>query len=272
MGIWWKILLVAALGYGLLAGFLALFQERQVYFPSDVLAATPEQSGLPYEEVHLTSAGGVRLHGWYIPAPAEGASGKTLLFFHGNAGNISHRLSSLAIFHRLGLATLIIDYRGYGKSEGRPGEAGTYRDAAAAWRHLTAERGIDPGDIVLFGRSLGAAIAAHQAARTRPAGLILESGFTSVPDVAAQLYPFLPVRWLARIHYPTRKELARVRCPVLIAHSREDELIPYSHAEALYRAAPEPKTLLTLRGSHNDAFLASGERYVNGLRDFLEGL
>jgi hypothetical protein len=271
MGIWWKLLLAAALGYGVLAAFLAIFQERQVYFPSTVLAATPDQSGLPYEDVHIPSAGGVRLHGWYLPAPPDGR-GKTLLFFHGNAGNISHRLASLAIFHRLGLATLIIDYRGYGRSEGSPSEVGTYRDAAAAWRHLTADRGVPPEDIVLFGRSLGAAIAAHQAARTPPAGLILESAFTSVPDVAEELYPFLPVRWLARIRYDTAGDLARVERPVLIAHSREDEIIPYAHAEALYRVAPGPKTLLTLQGSHNDGFLASGEHYLEGLRRFLDGL
>lgn len=271
MGIGWKLLLAAAIGYGLLAAFLVLFQDRQVFFPAPVLAATPAQAGLAYDDVHITSAGGVRLHGWYLPAPADG-SGKTLLFFHGNAGNISHRLASLSIFHRLGLATLIIDYRGYGQSEGRPSEAGTYRDAAAAWRYLTADRGTAPGNIILFGRSLGAAVAAHQAARTPPAALILESAFTSIPDVAADLYPFLPVRWLARIHYPTAANLARVERPVLIVHSRDDEVIPYAHGEALYHAAPGPKTLLTLTGGHNEGFLVSRDAYEDGLRAFLARL
>lgn len=149
-------------------------------------------------------------------------------FLHGNAGNISHRLDSLRIFHGLGLDVLILDYRGYGRSEGRPSEEGTYRDARAASRYLVEARGVAPERIVVFGRSIGAAIAAALAVEQRPAALILESGFTSVPDLAADLYPWLPARRLARLHYDTRARLPHVTVPVLIVHSRDDEIISFS--------------------------------------------
>ncbi|MEO1249772.1 MAG: alpha/beta hydrolase, partial [Pseudomonadota bacterium] len=208
---------------------------------------------------------GVTLDAWFVPAPdARG----TLLFFHGNAGNISHRLESVRIFHELGLSTLIFDYRGYGQSEGTPSEQGTYTDALAAWRHLTEERAIPPSKIILFGRSMGAAVAAYLADQHTPAGLILESGFTSVPDMAAQIYPWLPVRLLARIGYPTAEYVSGVESPILIAHSPGDEIVPYTHGLALFEQANEPKSFLEMTGGHNDGFLVTGDPYVDGLDAF----
>jgi fermentation-respiration switch protein FrsA (DUF1100 family) len=234
--------------------------------PSRELATTPRAIGLAYEDVWLRTEDGVQLHGWHVPAAqARG----TLLFFHGNAGNISHRLDSIRIFHDLGLSVLIFDYRGYGQSEGRPSEIGTQRDAIAAWRFLTEERGVAPQRIVLFGRSLGAAVAAWLATQRAPAALIVESAFTSVPDVAAEHYWWLPVRWLARFDYATRDYVQAVRCPVLVVHSPDDEIIAFRHGEAIYAAAREPKQLLRLRGSHNEGFLLSGATYTGGLDAFL---
>jgi fermentation-respiration switch protein FrsA (DUF1100 family) len=200
--------------------------------------------------------------------PARAARG-TLLFFHGNAGNISHRLDSLLIFNRLGLSTLIFDYRGYGQSGGEISEQGLYRDAEAVWRHLTEARGVPPERIVVFGRSLGAAVAAYTASQYRPAALIIESGFVSVPDLGAALYPWLPVRWLARIRLPTAGYLPGVTCPVLVVHSRDDEIIPFEQGLRIHAAAPEPKQLLELEGGHNDGFLVSGRRYLEGLDGFI---
>lgn len=263
-------LLTAAGAYGALLLFLYFGQASLLYLPdlpSRELVATPEDAGLAYETVHLKTEDGVTLHGWYVPAAAPRG---TPLFFHGNAGNISHRLDSLAIFHRLGLNVFIFDYRGYGQSGGKPDEEGTHRDAMAAWRYLTGERGIEGRGIVLFGRSLGAALAAWLATETRPGGLILESAFTSVPDLAADLYRWLPARRLTRLKYPTRDYLARVDCPVLVVHSPEDEIIPYRHGRALYAAARQPKAFLELRGDHNTGFLLSGEDYVRGLAAFLD--
>lgn len=261
------LLLVLAGLYATLVAAVYLGQSSLLYLPSRTPGATPAQVGLEYEELRITTGDGVRLHGWYLPATrARG----TLLFFHGNAGNISHRLDSLRIFHELGLNVLLFDYRGYGESEGRPDEVGTYRDAEAAWDYLVTQRGESPRRIVLFGRSLGASLAAWLAAQREPAVLVLESAFVSVPELAADLYPWLPARWLARLHYTTRDYLAQVRCPVLVAHSPRDEIIPYRHGQELYRAAPEPKQFLALEGDHNSGFLQTGEHYRETLEFFLD--
>ncbi|MCU7923163.1 MAG: alpha/beta hydrolase, partial [Candidatus Thiodiazotropha sp. (ex Dulcina madagascariensis)] len=199
--------------------------------PTRRIVATPEQFGLEFESVTLVTEDRVKLAGWFLPRKEPRA---TLLFFHGNAGNISHRLESLELFHRLGLAVLIIDYRGYGDSEGRPSEAGIYRDAEAAWRYLTVTRKIPGEAILLFGRSFGGAVAAYLASRYPSMGLVLESTYTSVPDMAAELYPWLPARWLAKYRYNTRERLAGIHTPVMVVHSRKDEIIPYSHGRELF--------------------------------------
>ena len=264
-----SFVLLAALGYGVFAGFIYLMQPRLLYYPnvpSRELTATPATIELDYEAVTLQTDDGLRLSAWFIPHPAPRA---TLLFFHGNAGNLSHRLESIRLFHDLGLAVFIIDYRGYGQSEGSPGEAGTYRDAAAAWDYLVTKRHIVPQEIVIFGRSLGAAIAAELASRTRPAALIIESAFTSVPNMAARIYPWLPVRWLSRYHYDTQTALESLTCPVLIIHSREDDIIPYAEGEQLFTHAREPKQFLELHGGHSDGFLVSREAYTQGIDDFV---
>jgi fermentation-respiration switch protein FrsA (DUF1100 family) len=262
------ILIVLTLvgAYAVFAGLLYFYQGSFVYYPERQLVATPEQFGLRYESVSFNAQDGIALSGWYVPAQDERA---VLLFFHGNAGNISHRMLSLQVFNRLRLSTLIFDYRGYGHSAGRPDETGTYRDAEAAWRFLVEQRGIPPSRIIIFGRSLGAAIATYIASRHTPRALIVESAFTSVPDLAARFYPFMPVRWLTRFHYTTKDYLARVSCPVLVVHSREDDIVPVEHGYALFEAAQAPKDFFQINGSHNDALLVTGQRYANGLDRFL---
>ncbi|MDX1605666.1 MAG: alpha/beta hydrolase [Candidatus Competibacterales bacterium] len=262
--------LVTGLGYAALVLALYLFQDRLLYLPGvpgRALEATPAALGLDYETVEPRTADGLTLHGWFVPHPKPRG---VLLFCHGNAGNISHRLDSIRVFHELGLSVLIFDYRGYGRSEGRPSEAGTYRDAEAAWEYLTGTRGIPPGRIVVFGRSLGAAVAAELATRVRPAALILESAFTSAPELAGELYPWLPARHLTRFRYATIDALARLEAPLLIIHARGDEIVPYAHARRLFEAAPEPWRLLELRGGHNDGFLVSIGIYRSGLDAFLD--
>lgn len=262
-----SLLTIVATVYLAAALLLYAFQPSFIYFPFRQLDATPADAGLAYEDVGIATADGLRLHGWYVPAPnARG----TLLFLHGNAGNIGHRLDSLVIFHRLGLSTLIIDYRGYGRSPGTPSERGTYTDATAAWSWLTSTRGIEARRIVVFGRSLGAAVATELASRERPAGLILESPFPSVRAMARHYYPWLPSGLLVRIRYPLTDYLQRVRCPVLVVHSRTDEIVPFELGRRVYAAAPQPKWLLEIEGGHNDGFLVSGAHYTAGLGAFLE--
>jgi hypothetical protein len=256
--------------YGGLALYLYAFQERYVYFPelpSRQVTATPADIGLAFETVRLGTADGETLAGWYIPAPA--ARG-TLLYLHGNGGNIGHRIDQIAVFHRLGLNILIIDYRGYGDSSGKPSEEGTYQDALAAWHYLTQNKRHMPQRIVLFGESLGGSIAAWLAARHTPAGLVIYASFTSVPELAQALYPIFPASWLARFRYDTRAALHSVACPVLILHSPEDEIIPFSHGQALLVAAHAPKQLVELRGGHNDALRVSREVYAQAVGAFLQ--
>jgi fermentation-respiration switch protein FrsA (DUF1100 family) len=245
-------------------------EPRMLYYPMRALETTPARLGWRFEDVRLTAADGTRLHGWLVPA--NGDSGAlhprlTVLLLHGNAGNISHRLDKLAILRDLGVDVLILDYRGYGESEGRPDEAGTYLDARAGYEHLVRTRGLDPRAIVLFGESLGSAVAAHLAAEAEVGGVVLEESFTSLAEVAQGMFPFLPVRWVIRNRYDTLDRIGRVRAPVLILHSRDDEYFPFRHAERLAGAAREP-TVVELRGGHNDAFLVSEPVYRQGLAAF----
>jgi fermentation-respiration switch protein FrsA (DUF1100 family) len=261
--------------YAGLALYLYAFQERYVYFPelpSREVEATPADIGLAFEAIKLRTTDGETLDGWFIPADRTRGARGTLLYLHGNGGNIGHRLDTIAVFHGLGLNVLIFDYRGYGASSGKPSEQGTYQDAQAAWNFLTQQKDIQPAQIVLFGESLGGSIAAWLAARQRPAALIIYASFTSVPDMAQQLYPVFPARWLARYRYETRNSLGNVQCPVLIMHSPQDEIIPFSHGQALFAAAHEPKQFLELRGGHNDALLVSRDVYAQGVGAFLEQL
>ena len=271
----WKIFLAALLGLILFSAYLYVMQASMIYFPDMPgrnLVATPQGIGLEFEEVRLDTADGIRIHGWFGPASRRHRSGKpaTVLFFHGNAGNISQRLDSIRLFHDLNLNVFIIDYRGYGLSTGKPDEAGTYEDAETAWQYLTRSRGIAPDAIIVFGRSLGGAIAAWLASHHQPAALIVESSFVSVSSMARRLYPFLPVRLLSRFGYNTRDHVKSVTCPVLVAHSPDDEIIPYQEGRDIFAAAPEPRYFLQMQGGHNDGFIVSGARYVDGLRTFID--
>jgi len=263
------LIVIGGILYILLCLFLFFMQGKLIFYPNiggRELRASPEDIGLTYDSVSITTSDHVRLHGWFVKSQQERG---TLLFFHGNAGNISHRLDSLRIFNSLGLSTLIIDYRGYGQSQGRISEQGTYLDAEAAWQYLTEQKGIDPKKIIFFGRSLGGAVAANLAVNNPPAALILESVFSSVPDMAARLYPVFPVRLLCRYQYDTRKALRLISTPVLIIHSPDDEIIPFKNGRILFESAREPKSFLEIRGGHNEGFLVSGQTYLQGLDRFV---
>lgn len=263
----WSILRILAGAYVGLSIFLLIFQSRLIYYPERKISSSPKDIGLLFETISFETSDGVRLSGWFVPGEGTG----TLLFCHGNAGNISHRLDSISVFRRMGLDTFIFDYRGYGLSEGRPSERGTYLDAEAAWNYLIGERHVPPQQIIIFGRSLGGAVAAWLAQEHTPKALIVESAFTSTADVGARYYPYLPVRLLSRFGYNTKEYLGRVKCPVLVVHSRTDELIPFDHGQRLFAAAGEPKEFLEIKGSHDYGFIESEEKYQEGLRVFLKG-
>lgn len=267
-----NLLGIAASFYVLLALMLYLLQGKMVFLanmPSRELTASPKDIGLEFENITLTTSDEERLHGWFVPA--DSARG-VVLFFHGNAGNISHRLDSIAIFNRLGLDTLIIDYRGYGESSGKPSEQGTYLDAQAAWDYLVSERGVSAERIIIFGRSLGGAVGAWLGSQRRPAAVIIESSFSSGVEMANRLYPFLPASLITRLRYPVVEYASRLQSPVLVVHSRDDEIIPFEMAEKIFLAVNQRKAFLQLRGDHNAGFYISREQYIPGLDEFIESV
>jgi fermentation-respiration switch protein FrsA (DUF1100 family) len=262
------VLFVAYLVLGVL---LYIMQPVFLYSPIQEISDTPGELGMYFENVVFETEDGLRLNGWYIPAENTQF---TVLFCHGNGGNIMHRLDSINIFYNFGLNCFIFDYRGYGSSEGKTSEEGTYLDAMAAYKWLTDEKKISPNDIVIFGRSLGGSIAAQLAIRVEARALTIESAFTSYVDIGRRFYPYMPVRWFARFRYKTIDYIKDVRCPVMIIHSRNDEIMPFEFGRELYEVANEPKEFVEIFGSHNDGFLVSAEIYkkawIKWLK-FLEG-
>ena len=241
MGMLFNLTIMAAIAYGALALVIFFSQSGLIYYPEAGrnIVGTPDYVGFAYEPVEISTGDGETLHGWFVPAPAANV---TVLFFHGNAGNISHRMEYLLMFHRLGYNTFIFDYRGYGQSSGSPSESGTYLDAQSAWLAMNEKPGM----------------------------LVLASVFTSVPDMAAKMSPFLPVRLLSRFDYNTIEYLKSVTRPTFIAHSPQDEIVPFAHGRALYQVAPEPKQFLELRGGHNNGFIFMQEDWVKALGNFID--
>lgn len=254
------------LGYILLVAVAYFMQTGMVYYPDREITLTPRDIGLHFEELTLTTKDNVSISAWYIPAESQRG---VVLFCHGNAGNISDRLDSIRIFHDLNLSVLIFDYRGYGKSTGSPTEEGTYIDAESAWDYLVHVRNISPEKIILFGRSLGSAVAAETALRRKAGAVIIESGFTSAPDLGQKIFPYLPVKAISRFQYSTKDKVSRISIPKLFIHSRQDEIIPFEQGEKLFDNASGPKEFLQIQGGHNEGFFLSGESYINGLESFI---
>jgi uncharacterized protein len=263
-----NLLISVVIAYCAVLVLVYLFQSRLVFYPEigrDAVV-TPQTYGLNFESVDLPTTDGETLHAWWVPA--AGARG-TVLFFHGNAGNISHRLDYLQMFNRMGFSTFIVDYRGYGRSTGKPSVEGTYRDAEAAWDYLRSARSVSAQHLVIAGESLGGAVASWLAARVAPRALVLLSTFTSATDLGAQTYWFLPVRLLSRLDYDSARNLRGIRTPVFVAHSRDDDVIPFSHGRKLYELAGEPKVFLEMRGGHNEGFVFSRPEWSAQLAAFL---
>jgi fermentation-respiration switch protein FrsA (DUF1100 family) len=269
MVIWMHIVAVLVIAYVGLGLTLFFMQSAFLYRPLREVVYTPEDIGIEFENVTLETTDGVKLNAWYVPAKdAE----MTILFCHGNGGNIMHRLDSISLFNKLGLNCFIFDYRGYGQSEGKPTEEGTYTDALTAYKWLTQTKKIFPEEIIIFGRSLGGSVAAYLAERMKVRAMVLESCFTSYADMGEKFYPYMPVRWFARFKYDTISYLKKVQCPVMIIHSRNDEMVPFEFALELYDAAAEPKEFVEITGNHNDGFLVSGEIYTAAWKKWIKFL
>ena len=260
-----SIVKIGLSAYVILALLLFVFQKKLIFFPTTEIGVTPASNDWDFKEFTL-SIDTFETYGWFIPAQAE--TSRTILFSHGNAGNIGDRLDTIRIFRDLGFNTAIYDYGGYGKSTGSSSEKRCYADARAVWSYLTEERGIAASSIVLFGRSLGGGVTAQLATEVDAAAVVLESTFFSVPRLAQELYPVYPTKLLVRHRFDSGSKVANIEEPILHIHSPEDELIPHSPGQALFNASTEPKEYLELRGGHNDGFWISGETYSRGLASF----
>jgi fermentation-respiration switch protein FrsA (DUF1100 family) len=257
-------LLVACL---LIVLMLRWFEHSQVYHPDRVMTATGAELRRPFEDVFFKASDGVALNGWFYPTSTNSYRRHlAVLVCHGNAGNISHRLDTCVALLSTGVNVFVFDYRGYGRSQGRPSEEGTYLDAQAGYQWLR-QKGFAGTNIIAFGESLGGGVAAELALRDPIGGLVLQSTFTSITDMGAELFPWLPVRWLAKIHYDTRSKLPRLHVPVMVMHSPTDELVRLHHGKANFAAANEPKLFWELRGEHNDP-LADPQHFIAGMEEF----
>ncbi|MGA2678579.1 MAG: alpha/beta hydrolase [Sedimentisphaerales bacterium] len=238
------LICAAYLGVGL---FMYCMQPRFLYQPIRQISCTPVKFGLDFEEVYFKTADRLLLHGWFVPAPNAKF---TVLYCHGNGGNMMHFLNTVNFLNKLGLNCFVFDYRGYGESQGAPSENGTYLDARAAYRWLTKKKGVAPQQIILFGWSLGGSIAAYLATKVKSAALVIENAFTSYPAIGQKFYPYMPVKWFARFNYPTIDYVRKVTCPVLVIHSKNDEIIPFELGLEIYDAANEPKKFVESFGRH----------------------
>ena len=263
----WTLLIAIAVAWLALCAAAFVFQNRLIFFPGAPPSATPASVGLRFEDLRLRASDGVSLHAWWIPADdARGA----VIVCHGNAGSIEHRLGIAQGLRAMRLSVLLFDYRGYGASEGRPSEAGLYLDAEAAYDHVAKVVGIAPERIISYGESLGGAVAAELALRRPVAALVLEAAFTSLADVGAKAYPYLPVRLLVRSRFDTCAKLARVSAPLLVLHSPDDDIVPCSHATLLRDAAAGQAELVLTSGHHNQGGWLQSAEYGSTVGAFFD--
>jgi len=247
----------------------ARYIERAMLFvPSRQQSGTPQDVQLAFEDIFFLTGDNVKLHGWFINAKSDAEKPATLLYLHGNAGNISGRLDKLLLLSQTGMNIFIFDYRGYGQSAGYPTEKGVYQDALAAYDYLVARRDVDPKRVVIYGASLGGAVAVDLAAHRPAAGLILDSTFSNAADMAKKILPFVPSFFVSAKLDSIRK-IVHIATPKLFIHSPTDETVPYALGRKLFEAAPAPKDFLDIRGGHNDGYLESGTTYVGGIKAFL---
>ncbi len=250
--------------FAVISLYLYFNQKKMMFYPMKELAVTPGDLRLPFEDVFIDTPDGARIHGWYVPARTDSA--KVVLFCHGNAGNISHRMETIEFLNSLDVNVLIFDYRGYGRSDGEPDEEGLYADAEACYEWLKAEKDFAPQQIFIFGRSLGGAVAIDLASRVPCAGLIVESSFTTASDMASKLFPIFPTKLLLKYDFRSIDKIGLIKCPVLVTHSPDDDLIPFEMGKTLFEAANEPKEFIELFGGHNDREYVNSPQYIEAFK------
>ncbi|MBM3253229.1 MAG: alpha/beta hydrolase [Candidatus Omnitrophica bacterium] len=246
--------------------YFRYFEIRSIYFPIGPIEFTPKEVGLLYEDIFFKTKDNKLLNGWFVP---KDSSRGTIIFCHGNAGNISHRLEFIKMFHNLGLSVFIFDYRGYGKSKGTPTEKGTYLDAEASYGYVSSRSDIDKEKIIIYGESLGSAVAVDLATNVNAKVLITFGCFTRTEDMAKRIYPFLPLWLMVSMKYDSLYKIKGIKIPKLIIHSQNDEIVPFDLGKKVFKEAPEPKEFYMMRGGHNDAILINREEFLERIDEFL---
>ena len=263
-----KIIILFGLVIISFVAFVKYLEANVIFHPTHEMPETPAMIGLEFEDIYFNTDDNVKLNGWFIKAPQTRS---TLLFFHGNAGNISHRLEKIMMFHKLGLNVFIIDYRGYGKSRGRPSEQGLYKDAIAAYNYLLTRQDVDPNKIICYGDSLGGVVAVDLATKKKVATLVVDSAFSSASDISKMIFPFVPA-FLLTTKMDSATKVKGITIPKLFIHSSNDEIIPFKLGKKLFDAAAQPKEFLQIVGGHNTNHIDSREILMKGLGKFLKGL
>lgn len=246
--------------------FVRFLERKNLYFPLQKIESTPKNIGLDYEDVSFQTKDGVQLSGWFISSENARAA---VIFCHGNGGNISHRLHNIKLLNSLSLDVLIFDYRGYGMSKGTPSENGLYIDTEAAYDYLVNEKKVSPRKILIYGESLGGAVAVDLAGKKELGGIIIEGGFTSVSDMAKRILPFIPI-FIYKTRFNSVEKIKNIRAPKLIFHSLDDEIVPFELGEKLFHAAAEPKEFVKIRGGHNDALFISEKVFILKIDEFVK--
>ena len=247
--------------------FIRWFENYNLYYPTSKIEYTPDDINLKYSDFEIQLKSGPTITGWIIPS--ESSKG-FLIFCHGNGGNISHRIETIGFFNKLDITVAIFDYPGYGKSSGKPNESNLFESAGAVYKMLQDKYGMKSEECIIYGRSLGGAVAVDLASHVSTAGLIVESGFSSTIQMGKEIFPFLPAKLIISQPFDSISKIPKITAPKLIMHSRKDEIIPYHHGEDLYRAASEPKIFLEISGTHNDGYEYRGKEYAKSLKEFID--
>lgn len=264
----YKILFYLLVTISIIYAYIKYMEARGIFYPEKQVRFTPKNINAGFDDVYLTTEDNITLNGWFIP---YNEAKYTLIFLHGNAGNIGNRLDKINLLRETKCNIFIIDYRGYGHSKGAPCEIGFYYDARAAYKYLLIEHGISPDQIILYGESLGAAVATDLAAKSEVKAVILEGAFSCAKDMAKIIFPFLP-GFIFQNKFDSLKKIASVKAAKLFIHADNDEIVPINLGKKLFNSAPEPKVFTELSGSHNEAFLSSKDKYITAIKSFINNM
>lgn len=263
-----KLIFYVFLGLGVLLFYIKYIESKSIFFPDKNISLTPQEAGLSFEDLYFLTSDRLKINAWFIPHPQ---AKKTLLLFHGNAGNNSNRIDKVRVMREAKVNIFMVDYRGYGNSQGKPTEKGIYLDAQAAYSYLVNQRKIDPEDIVLYGESLGGAVAIDLASSKKVAGVILEGTFSSGRDIGQIMYPFLPKVILPNV-FNSLSKITKVTAAKLFIHSEDDQVVPIDLGRKLYQAASEPKKFISVAGDHGSIFIDAERECLESLSDFIKEL